>query len=451
LILSIYKLIDRLFESQQRDEALSLAEQVSDQIDELAKARDFLMVNHLFSHIDEYLTGMPHREPLLACSLQFPLSAQVLENVVPKLREDQEVFDAVISNLVANRTWRFEPSAMENVIKDLAWADQHEAMISILEGIIQEGNVKGAGLDLIAIATEFTLERKDDVMARWVARNEQKLLALDCEGGITVNSFPGEGIGWYNKGVCEFGLKMASRNVENATGIDLINLERIQGKALDYEKNPTNYVDDWACYLYLTPYPIERYTSEEKTFCHSKLIGVLKDIKDSEWASKLKIERVYDIARADVRHGAGKDPSKLFAQFLQDYREAGYPLPKPWVSSALNEIAIDVHEDMGRFSQILKISKSHRVRINFEPFEASFQRSLSASSRKLPFVAGMGLLAGLRDGYPISPKFFGTWFKYCAEKWDQKQRENFIQAITMEVLQACPNLRDQRMGADLGL
>ena len=446
-----HALIDQLFDSSHRDEALILAQQVCERIDELAKTRDLLMINGLMDHIEERLCAKPSRESVFACSLQLPFSPAVLEHLLPNTKNDQEVYDAIISNLIAHRTWRFSPSTMEDVIKGMAWRDQHEAIIGVLDGILQEGDAQGAGLDLIAFATEFTLERDDDVMQKWVARNEQRLLELDCEGGITVNSFPGEGIGWFDKGVREFGLKMAGRNLQNGSGDDLLNLERIYGRALDVDKNPLNYPDDWAYYLFLTPHPIAQFIEDEKTFSHSNLMRALKNIRDGNRISRLKTNRVYEIAMADVRYGAGKDPAKLLAETLKDYREYGFPLPKPWVNRMLNEVAADIHENIEKFSELLRVAKTHKATIDFSPFEASFKQSLTAWSRKLSFSAGMALLVALKGGYPIPPKFFGTWFKHCSEKWKESQRDQFLQAIPMEVLQASHHLRDRRMGADLGL
>lgn len=449
--MNTHALIDQLFACTQRSEALSLAQEVSDQLDSLAKSRDFLLVNVLLDKIAEHLMYKPNREAVFACSLQFPFSPSVLGVLLQNGSEDQEIFEAVISNLVGNRTWRFDPSTMEQVIKDLAWCDLHESVITILDAIVKEGDVKGAGLDLIAIATEFSHERKDDVMQKWVARNERKLLDLDCEGGITVNSLPGEGISWFEKGVREFGLKMATRNLSNGTGSDLINLEGIQGSALNLDGNPTGYPDEWAYYLFLTPYPIGRYGNDEKTFSHNNLVRTLKTISQVKQIASVRPERVYEIARLDVRHGASKDPAKMLPELLKDYREAGFPLSKPWVAEVLNEIAASNVHNMEKFADTLRIAKTHRVTIDFAPFEAEFKISLRASARKLTFNAGMALLAGFKDKLPIPPRFFGTWFKHCSGKWDQKQRSNFTQAIPMEVLEASDHLRDQRMGADLGL
>lgn len=448
-----HALIDRLFETSQRNEALSLAQQICEQIDEFARARDFLMVDHLLRDMRNQLEGKPGRESVFAYGLQLPFPPRVLEGLLSTFKADPEIFEAIISNVVAHKTWRFDPTSMEEVIKRLAYSNQHEAVIAILEGIVAQGDVKDAGLGLIGIAIEFPLERKDDVMQKWVTINEQRLLALDSEGGITINSFPGEGIGWFDRGVREFGLKMATRNLENGTGVDLLNLERIQGKGLDVEKNPTNYASDWATYLFLTPYPIERHlrVDDERTFDHQNLMRSLKEIVKSDWRAKIKADRVYEIAKADVLNGAGKDPAKLLAGLVKDYREAGFPLPKPWINRMLNEVAGANHQDMEKFADTLRIAKSHRVKIDFSPFERSFIKALNASNRNLPFAAGMALLTALKEGYPVSAKFFGTWFKYCGDKWQKNQRDNFLQAIPREVLQASDHLRDRRMGADLGL
>lgn len=448
--MSIYSIIESFLGSKDRASALDLASNIANSLDGFAQAKNYLALTQAYRTLNDCFSGEVNRDAVFAGTLYFPIQPSAVKHLLSEFKDDVEVREALIANILEHQSWRYSTRSMESIIKDLAWRGQQDLVIAILDSIINHASSEGPGLDLVQVATEFSLDGDDHPIQAWVAKNEQRLMELDANGGISDNSLVSEGISWHQKGVTGFGLMMANRNPNTASGEDLLRLETIQGKPLSYPGNPTGYKDDWLYYLLLTPYSIDRYEHHSQSFDHEIILKTLDLIKQAGKADKLQQARVHQIARLGLMAKEGAN-GKWVAKVLGDYKKSGFPLPKSWIRQLLNDVAASNHLDIEAFSETLRVAKSHRVSIDFTPFEAEFRKALSASARKLSFQAGMALLQAVKDGCPIPPRFFGTWFRHSSKKWAVNERANFLQAAPNEVLQACEHIRDKRMASDLGL